>query len=141
MSIFDENAIAEPPPKPVAGIVADHGTERRRRDDACDVEVVALGGEDRCDDEGQLTGQRDSHPLDRYHPGYESIAVSAEQVLDVAVGEQSGSLTQKEIDLLEKPSTCGFVSQEEVIPPRKRYEPSTGNPCCHLSTRIHRTNE
>lgn len=53
-------------------------------------------------------------------------------------GLQPGSLSQKKIDLLEKPSSCGFVLQKEVIPPRKRYETSTGNPGRHLTARIDR---
>src|ERR1700687_5242935 len=45
-----------------------------------------------------------------------------------AKGLQPGSLSQKKIDLLEKPTSGGFVLQKEVIPSRKRYETSTGNP-------------
>jgi hypothetical protein len=56
----------------------------------------------------------------------------------IAKGLQPGSLSQKNIDLLEKPSSGGFVLQKEVIPPRKRYETSTGNPGRHLTARIDR---
>ena len=51
---------------------------------------------------------------------------------------QPGSLSQKQIDLVEKPSSGGFVLQKEVIPPGKRYETSTGNPSRHLTARIDR---
>jgi hypothetical protein len=56
-------------------------------------------------------------------------------------GLQPGSLGQKQIDLLEKPSSGRFVLQKHMVPPRKRYEPSTGNPGCHLTARIKRTYE
>ena len=31
--------------------------------------------------------------------------------------------------------------QKKMIPPRKRYELSTGNPCCHLTARVDWTHE
>jgi hypothetical protein len=48
------------------------------------------------------------------------------------------SLSQKQIDLFEKPSGGGFLLQKEVISPGKRYEMSTGDPRRHLTTRIDR---
>jgi hypothetical protein len=50
----------------------------------------------------------------------------------------AGSLSQKKIDLVEKPGSGGFVLQKEVIPPGKRYEMSMGNPSRHLTARIDR---
>ena len=56
-------------------------------------------------------------------------------------GLPPGSLTQKQIDLLEEPSSSRFVLQKEMIPPRKRYETSTGDPGRHLTARIDRDHE
>ena len=53
----------------------------------------------------------------------------------------AGSLSQKKIDLVEKPGSGGFVLQKEVIPPGKRYETSMGNPSRHLTARIDRDHE
>jgi hypothetical protein len=59
----------------------------------------------------------------------------------IGKGLQSRSLSQKQIDLLEKPSSSGFMLQKKVVPPRKRYEPSTRNPCCHFTARVDWTHE
>ena len=49
---------------------------------------------------------------------------------------QPGSLSQKQMDLFEKPSSGGIVLQKEVISPGKRYETSTGDPGRNLTARI-----
>jgi hypothetical protein len=54
---------------------------------------------------------------------------------------QPGSLSQKKIDLVEKPSSGGFMLQKEVIPPGKRYETSTSNTSRQLTARIDRDHE
>jgi hypothetical protein len=54
---------------------------------------------------------------------------------------QPGSLSQKKIDLVEKPSSGGFVLQKEVVPPGKRDEMSTWDPSRHLTARIDRDRE
>ena len=59
----------------------------------------------------------------------------------VGKGLQPGSLSQKQIDLVEKPSSGGFVLQKEVISPGKRYETSMGDPSRHLTARIDRDHE
>jgi hypothetical protein len=59
----------------------------------------------------------------------------------VSKGLQPGSLSQKKIDLVEKPGSGGFVLQKEVIPPGKRYETSTWNPSRHLTAHIDRDHE
>jgi hypothetical protein len=59
----------------------------------------------------------------------------------VGKGLQPGSLSQKQIDLVEKPSSGGFVFQKEVIPPGKSYETSMGNPSRHLTAQIDRDDE
>ena len=51
---------------------------------------------------------------------------------------QPGSLSQKQMDLFEKPSSGGIVLQKEVISPGKRYETSTGDPGRNLTARIDR---
>ena len=56
----------------------------------------------------------------------------------IGKGLQPGSLGQKKIDLVEKPSSGWFVLQKEVIPPGKRYETSMWNPRRHLTARIDR---
>ena len=56
-------------------------------------------------------------------------------------GLQPGSLSQKQIDLVEKPSSGGFVLQKEVISPGKRYEMSMGDPSRHLTACIDRDHE
>ena len=56
-------------------------------------------------------------------------------------GLQPESLSQKKIDLLEEPSSGGFVFQKEVIPPGKRDEASVWNPSRHLTARIDRGNK
>jgi len=56
----------------------------------------------------------------------------------IGKGLQPGSPGQKQIDLVEKPGSGGFVFQEEVIPPGKRYETSTGDSSRHLTARIDR---
>jgi hypothetical protein len=56
-------------------------------------------------------------------------------------GLQPGSLSQKQIDLVEKPSSGGFVLQKEVISPGKRYEMSMGDPSRHLTACIDRDHD
>ena len=47
----------------------------------------------------------------------------------IGKGLQPGSLSQKQIDLLEKPSSGGFVLQKEVIPPGTAATPTTRTGC------------
>ena len=54
---------------------------------------------------------------------------------------QPGSLSQKKSDLVQKPSSGGFVLQKEVIPPGERHETSTWNPSRHLTARVDRDHE
>ena len=56
----------------------------------------------------------------------------------IGKGLQPGSLSQKQIDLVQKPSSGGFVLQKEMIPPGKRYEASTGDSGRHLTARFDR---
>jgi hypothetical protein len=74
-------------------------------------------------------------PLIKYrlYHGYAGLIFGA--------GLQPGLLGQKQIDFLEETSSGRFVLQEEMIPPWKRYERSTGNPGRHLTARIDRDHE
>jgi hypothetical protein len=66
------------------------------------------------------------------YPAWQSIENRAK-------GLQSRSLSQKKIDLVEKPSSRGFVLQKKVIPPGKRDKTSTWDRSRHFTARIDRS--